>query len=73
MFTSAKFSKLDWEFIEQNNKPISASEQGSYTRRVKIPGGWLVESVIRGMVSDGIGYGLGLTFVPDPEHKWKIE
>jgi hypothetical protein len=32
------------------------------TRRAKVPGGWLVQIV----QSDGCG----ITFYPDPEHKW---
>ena len=34
--------------------------------RSKIPSGWLVET--RHSTSNGMG--IGLTFVPDPEHKW---
>ena len=68
---SKKFSKLNWEYIEQASKPAKGNN-GNYIRRAKVPGGWLVESYVGGQTADGLGYGLGLTFIPDPDHKWEV-
>jgi len=39
--------------------------------RTKIPGGWLVETSRQSPFdSRSSGIGVGLAFVPDPEHKW---
>jgi hypothetical protein len=46
---------LVWENIKNENGPYTS-------RRTKITGGWLFYS------TDGIGS--GVTFIPDPEHKW---
>jgi len=35
--------------------------------RLRISGGWLV------YINDARGRGVALTFVPDPEYKWRIE
>lgn len=48
---------LKWETIEINNQKNPTSDR-LWTQRSKIPGGWLVRS------------GEGVTFVPDPDHKW---
>lgn len=48
----------------------------TYLRRTPAIGGWLVESVRYEKKENfddiEIGYGVGLTFVPDPEHKWEL-
>jgi len=54
---------LVWEKIESVddtpwNRPHIVS-----VRRAKVPGGWLVSA------ENNAGGG-GLTFVPDPDHKW---
>ena len=64
-------SKLKWEYIEQLSKHVIGS-QGDYIRRAKVRGGWLVESYVGGHNADGSGYGVGLTFIPDPEHRWDL-
>ncbi len=51
MYSSEKFSKLNWEYIEQNSKPSTSND---YIRRAKVPGGWLVESYVRGRPPDGL-------------------
>ncbi|HUU79125.1 MAG TPA: hypothetical protein VMX55_12325 [candidate division Zixibacteria bacterium] len=72
--SSQKFSKLKWEIIEQDSKPIAVSNHKDYIRRAKVYGGWLVESVIKDEYTrEGIGEGLGITFVPDPKHEWALE
>jgi hypothetical protein len=46
---------LVWEHIKNENGP-------SISKRTKIPGGWLF------YIHDDLGS--GVTFIPDPEHKW---
>lgn len=53
LFSSTK-SKLKWEKL--------GNDQGFYTSRCKVPGGWLI--TVRA------GFGLGMTFMPDPNHSW---
>lgn len=73
------YSTLDWEYLEEKTGEFTFTE----VRRVKVPGGWLVESTkylykekkysSNKSASAGGGFGVGLTFIPDPEHKWKKE
>ncbi|MCE7744004.1 MAG: hypothetical protein GPJ52_02595 [Candidatus Heimdallarchaeota archaeon] len=67
-----KFSKLEWEYIEMNMLAQSR-EAYDFIRRAKVPGGWLVESVKKHSRQDGLGFGVGLTYIPDPRYEWKIE
>ncbi len=46
-----------WELI---HKAGTSAGHHSMTKRLKIPGGWLVKV----LASEGVG----LTFVPDPDH-----
>ncbi|MCW8850629.1 MAG: hypothetical protein OQJ81_11670 [Melioribacteraceae bacterium] len=49
---------LRWEYLKNENGP-------SKSQRTKIPGGWLFYA------SDEFRTGgSGVTFIPDPEHKW---
>ena len=52
-------AKLNWEKLDQDPDYFS-------TYRAKVPGGWLVMVVYSG----GAGAGTGVTFYPDPNHKW---
>ena len=52
---------LQWEFIDNKTKDTIVI-QWPRGKRTKIPGGWLV------FMRDGDA--AGLTFYPDPEHKW---
>ncbi len=47
-----------WEQL----KDETDGQKRDYTQRAKIPGGWLVKSKYI--------HGVGLTFVPDPNHQW---
>ena len=49
---------LKWEKVPEQGR----SSVYSQTERAKIPGGWLVRT--------SLGEGSGVTFVPDPDHKW---
>jgi hypothetical protein len=57
--------KLTWELLRSSGLPASCQ-----VRRFKVPGGWLI--YIYAESTDGrypYAHG-GLTFYPDPEHKW---
>jgi len=67
-------ASLDWERL---GGKVSGRDvgPGSTPRgyRTKIIGGWLVEvsrQTTGGTGGQGGGAGVGLAFVPDPEHKW---
>jgi len=48
---------IEWKDLKSSYQVIVS--------RAKVPGGWLV--LVRG---GGADEALGLTFYPDPEHKW---
>jgi len=52
--------RLLWERVEN----VSGPGEGY---RAKVPGGWLFA------VMTGSGRGSGVTFIPDPEHKWSLQ
>ena len=41
---------------------------GEETKRLKVPGGWLVRSNISYIGSVSVA----LTYVPDPDHSWQL-
>lgn len=49
-----KYMKLTWEVI--------GKQFGEQTERAKVPGGWLIKHLT--------GSGVGLTYMPDPDHEW---
>jgi len=59
---------LDWERLGSKIGGRDLGFNGPRAYRTKITGGWLVESSRQ--TSGGGGTGTGLTFIPDPEHKW---
>ncbi len=70
------YTKFEWEYLEEKK----GNGYYSVIRRAQVPGGWLVESSKYDFTTDyqfmgglvaGAGYGVGITFVPDPEHKWQ--
>jgi hypothetical protein len=77
------YKVLTWEMIENTCPGLSATNfQCLHTERIEVPGGWLVRStrydhffISSGTVplsmAGGAGVGVGLTFVPDPNHAWK--
>jgi hypothetical protein len=56
-------ARMKWETLSVQSLRGSPPPQ---VQRTKIPGGWLVETSRRGES----GTGVGLAFVPDPDHKW---
>ncbi|MHA1309271.1 MAG: hypothetical protein ACTSSB_17050 [Candidatus Heimdallarchaeota archaeon] len=71
--SNEKFTKLDWEVIERNQMFPKHSNHKDMIRRAKVPDGWLIESVKRFVDREQAGYGVGLTFIPDPNHEWQLE
>lgn len=51
---------IKWETLEHN--------QNGSMQRARVPGGWLVKFAGSGYA--GEGFGVGLTFYPDPYHEW---
>jgi hypothetical protein len=49
-------------------RPTNQSSSDEEKKIAKIPGGWLVMIRVRNRLGEDAG--VGLTFVPDPEHKW---
>ena len=79
-------SHLEWETIESKSSdwsiPGSPVMNSRYDRveRCKVVGGWLVRSFNSDFSQSssstggdiGIGLGVGLTFVPDPNYEWVV-
>lgn len=45
----------------------------SHTERAKVPGGWLIRTDYANESGVQNILGMGLCFLPDPEHRWLIE
>lgn len=60
---------IDWEIIPGGHG--GAKKITLISNRAKVPGGWLIYICDHGSQrgSGGWGHG-GLTFYPDPKHKW---
>jgi hypothetical protein len=60
---------MNWEDLDE------------YHKRTKVPGGWLVKAYEDVYVSlhedmrpqSGYAWQVSMTFVPDPNHNWKLE
>lgn len=53
--------KFEWEKLDND------------TRRVKVIGGWIVQTKIFEEGSRGVMISESSVFIPDAEHKWEIE
>jgi hypothetical protein len=65
---------ITWQHLEHSVVHTGTKNPFFSLRRAKVPGGWLVLvcKIHQGDQGDwawGAGFG-GLTFVPDPEHRW---
>jgi len=66
-----KTATVYWESIGEDDYGIGNSLNGE-TYRLKVPGGWLVKSVMFGMGSRAsISPSVSLVFVSDPTHQWE--
>ena len=70
---------LTWEMVRTRRRYLGASgyryEVDDPIWRARIDAGWLVKTVEgdQGLNATGNGTGVGLTFVPDPEHQWEAD
>ena len=55
---------LRWETLNTEREDHGVLDSRYITERAKVPGGWLVISQFY------VGGAHGLTFLPDPEHRW---
>jgi hypothetical protein len=55
---------LRWENVSTEREAKGLLDSSYLVERAKVPGGWLVIAQFK------VGGSHGLTFVPDPEHKW---
>jgi hypothetical protein len=64
------WEEIPTEFKNTLGRPMSAQ---SVTFRARVPGGWLVWTLM-GIGAGGLGGSTsgGLSFYPDPEHKWDV-
>ncbi len=61
---------LGWEVVEgvvAEAADGAVMVKASRTWRCRVPGGWMVKTT----ASHNNGIGVGLTFVPDPDHTWE--
>ena len=56
-----------WEELEPRVSYLSGKKgKAAPLYRAKVPGGWII-CLLAGVPNGGAG---GLTFLPDPDHKW---
>jgi len=60
-----------WEVVTKGKVVLSGHESSETTERLNVEGGWCVRTVVRSLNSGDVS--VAQTFVPDPEHKWKLE
>lgn len=67
---SNKGKGLVWEEVRTSTRKVSGlvvDPPCALMARARVPGGWLV----RYEDESHLGRGIGLTFMPDPDHSWK--
>ena len=67
---------INWQAMGDYNYSWGGTTCSGATFRAKVNGGWLVKCIDKATPSittsdKGIGIGVGLTFVPDPDGAWK--
>ncbi len=55
-----------WEILAD-----SATDASSH--RLKVPGGWIVRTIVRYYGGTGVNCAVEQTFVSDPNHEWEQE
>jgi hypothetical protein len=48
-------------------------EPGAQSSRLKVPGGWIVRTILRYDTGEGAGCAVEQTFVADADHDWGQE
>lgn len=56
-YTDSDSPEIIWDHLKNKNGP-------RFSRRAKIPGGWLFST------QEGNDGGGGVAFIPDPNHEW---
>ena len=51
-------------------RPIPGNGGDIQSNVAKVPGGWWLVAAFDARIGRGDGSGVGLTFLPNPEHKW---
>lgn len=69
-------SSLQWEVIESAEHTGGNSHKSIVTTRLRVPGGWLVKTVIWKRITKTVAesddeFAVALAFVPDPAGTWK--
>lgn len=62
------FDELAWKSVPETYS--GQREESFATYRAAVPGGWLV--AVWATEKGNRKWGGGLTFVPDPEHRWTV-
>jgi hypothetical protein len=68
---SDKNSDITWELLKNDSNP----NYRTILHRLKVPEGWVIKEFLtttHSSSSEG-STGLSLTYIPDPQHKWKIQ
>lgn len=60
---------MKWELVNKETYPELGGES---TERLRVPGGWLVRTGLSLTNRRGLGTGVALCFLPDPEHEWEV-
>jgi len=59
-----------WEKILEEGEAKNITV-GPHSYRMKVPGGWIVRTIVQAMTSNG-GAAVHHIFIKDPEYAWKI-
>lgn len=54
-------------------EPLKDVDRNVQSYRLKVPGGWIVRTIIRYDTSEGASCAAEQTFVSDPNHEWTLE
>jgi hypothetical protein len=54
-------------------KLLNDDARNVYSHRLKVPGGWIVRTVVHDDSDGRSGRAVEQTFVSDPNHEWELE
>lgn len=61
-----------WETIDSSIFPLNCGQKNmALTSRMKVPGGWLVRSILEGSYNADVR--MTQTFIADERHEWVLE